>query len=90
MIFDHADVWINDRWFAMQSIAQNQFAFHEIEVRVNDQGQVFVQGDQNGIYGVKLVQNHALEEDALVLGDAWERAYGDLQWERPDEQKQLP
>ena len=34
---------------------------------------------------IKIEFDFCVPENALVLGDAWERAYGDLKWQRPDE-----
>ncbi|CAM3785190.1 hypothetical protein OCAE111667_25995 [Occultella aeris] len=33
---------------------------------------------------------HTLAEDALILGDAWERGYGDLQWRHLQSERLLP
>lgn len=39
---------------------------------------------------VALRWNRALPEDALVMGDAWERSYGDLQWSGIRPHRPLP
>ncbi|GAA1522625.1 hypothetical protein [Kribbella lupini] len=39
---------------------------------------------------VALRWERALPENALVLGDAWERSYGDLQWRHVQPQRLLP
>ncbi|MCL2515857.1 MAG: hypothetical protein FWD85_00955 [Microbacteriaceae bacterium] len=40
--------------------------------------------------GVAVRWNRGLPEGCLVLGDAWERSYGDLRWEPPRAERALP
>lgn len=43
-----------------------------------------------GISQLALRWNHGVAEDALILGDAWERSYGDLHWEHVRPERVLP
>jgi alpha-galactosidase len=42
------------------------------------------------VSGVMLRWRRAIAEDVLVLGDAWERSYGDLQWRGMQPERTLP
>jgi alpha-galactosidase len=43
-----------------------------------------------GVSRIALRWSHGVAEDALVLGDAWERSYGDLRWEHLRPERILP
>ena len=47
-------------------------------------------GDQAGLDKVDLVYDFALPEGTRLLGDAWERAYGELGWRDRDHGKWMP
>lgn len=59
------------------------------EVCIENDGKVFVCGE-----GAKLCYINIFFEDNFdgkkILGDAWERAYGDLQWKAPEETDVMP
>lgn len=43
-----------------------------------------------GVCFVKLRWNGNIRSDIKVLGDAWERGYGDLEWKAPDKNRNMP
>lgn len=90
MIFEQADINRDGRWISMERTAQNAFSLGKLEVMIDAEGRVFLSGKEQGIYAVRLRADSAAGADCLILGDAWERAYGDLKWERPDGKKQMP
>ena len=57
------------------------------EIRWND-GAVEVTAER--ISRVALRWPEKLPSDALILGDAWERSYGDLQWRHQQPERLLP
>ncbi len=53
-----------------------------------ESGKVTVSGD--GLSFVALRWRRPIPDDTLVLGDAWERSYGELQWRHPQPERTLP
>ena len=51
---------------------------------------VFVQCPGEPLRAVILAWKHAARPAALYLGDAWERAYGDLAWRKADPARTMP
>jgi alpha-galactosidase len=52
--------------------------------------EVYVSSPDRGLSRVILRWRDALPASALVLGDAWERSYGDLQWRHRQPERVLP
>lgn len=59
------------------------------EIRIDDSGKVYIKGEGAQVLSVNIRFDRDVSE-MLVLGDAWERAYADLCWEKPDAEKVLP
>jgi len=51
---------------------------------------VFLEAPQSRVKTVVLIWRHDLGPEVLCLGDAWERAYGDLAWKKPDSDRVMP
>jgi len=51
---------------------------------------ISVHADTQPIRGITLTWPHRLAAGTAVLGDAWERGYGDLGWQRLDADRPLP
>ena len=48
---------------------------------------------KSATHGVRFVRMHwdiSVPDDVKVLGDAWERGYGNLHWSRPDPSRNMP
>ena len=52
--------------------------------------QIRLHAPKSGVKRIRLTWNIATPASALVLNDAWERGYGDLSWQGPDEHRILP
>lgn len=46
----------------------------------NDQENLFLTAFDKPVEWIKIRWNHPLPKQVLILGDAWERGYGDFQW----------
>lgn len=57
---------------------------------VSDGLGIDISSPNDGISRVALRWAEGIDEDALVLGDAWERSYGDLRWEHVRPERVLP
>ena len=51
-----------------------------IEYKLNAGLEIKVKSTKQGIKFIKLRWNEAIKNDIKVLGAAWERGYGDLEW----------
>ena len=73
------------------SCAQAQVHGIQIEpVRHGNRLLVFLTSAAEPVSFVRLSWPVPLEENALLLGDAWERGYGDLSWRRIDPDFVMP
>ncbi len=61
-----------------------------IEYKLNAGLEIKVKSTKQGIKFIKLRWNEAIKNDIKVLGDAWERGYGDLEWKAPDPERNMP
>ncbi len=52
----------------------------EIQIALSESGAITVQADRTPLTFIRIRWNLSLPADALTLGDAWERSYGDLEW----------
>jgi len=55
-----------------------------------DELKVFATAYKKGLSFVRLRWNAPMRKDVLVLGDAWERGYGDLQWQTVRPERCMP
>ena len=60
-----------------------------IKAEING-NKIYVTGNDVGIKNIILSFENNISENALILGDHWERAYGDLEWKKIDETRILP
>ena len=68
---------------------KNIYSNPEAKVEIKD-NKVYIKSEEP-LYGVKIsFENTYYSESALILGDAWERAYADLAFRSIDPEKVLP
>lgn len=61
----------------------------EFEER-NDQEDIYITAFDKPIERVKIRWNRPLPKNVIILGDAWERGYGDLQWQGISARRFMP
>jgi alpha-galactosidase len=64
-----------------------------VEVRLQRTGaslSILIQSPEESLRSVTLVWKHATAPTAVYLGDAWERAYGGLGWQKLDPDRVMP
>jgi len=74
-------------WFKLKPAGNSLFTFNDIEVslKTNDYAQgVYIQSPKTALKGVRLKWNYVVKPAIKVLGDHWERTYGDAAWKNPD------
>lgn len=64
--------------------------FEDVNLTVSREGCVSIQALRTPVCKVRLCFEAQPVANALVLGDAWERAYADLEWKAPDPDRKLP
>ncbi len=79
------EVWAQTgaEWFRLQPSGNSLFAFNDVEVSIKAKGNaigVYIQSPSTALKGVRLKWKHQAAAGIKVLGDAWERIYGDAGW----------
>ena len=72
---------------------EEKISFSGVTVTLKQEGtalNVLLAADAAPVRFLRLRWNMPMPEDAVYLGDAWERAYGDLQWRRLDASRVMP
>ena len=59
-------------------------------VEISCENKLLIKGSGSGVSKIKIILECDISDKALILGDAWERAYGDLSWRRKSEYKVIP
>lgn len=62
----------------------NIFSYDDLEVHIENDFSIKISGGVTELKYVNIEFNFLLSAKVLVLGDTWERAYGDLRWKKPD------
>ncbi|MCR8559086.1 hypothetical protein KXD93_15625 [Mucilaginibacter sp. BJC16-A38] len=69
-------------WFQFKS-SGNNFVYRDIEVSLKVNGHstgVYIQSPTSHLTGIRLKWKHQTQSAVQILGDHWERSYGDLAW----------
>src|ERR1700737_3641283 len=79
------EVWAQSgkEWFRLKSSNGSIYTYNDIQVTLKQNGDalsVFVQSPVVQLNAVRLKWKHDIAPSAKVLGDHWERSYGDLAW----------
>ncbi len=90
---DSVSIQTSDGWHDMQSSGQSMWKYNDVEVRLKPAGDVvsvFIQSPTLTLKTVKISWKYPISKTALLLGDHWERTYGDVQWQAPDQKAKMP
>lgn len=86
-------VTLDDDTHAMQSVSKHLWTYKNITVDLKYVGnalRVFVQSPSYALHNVQLQWKYPQQNTEPVLGDHWERTYGDVSFAIPSFQKKLP
>ncbi len=75
------------KWFQLKSSNGSIYTYNNIQVALKHNTgmvSVFVQSPGTSLNAVRLKWKHKLAPATKILGDHWERSYGDLAWRTPD------
>src|SRR5665213_1594670 len=82
---DQVQILFDDTYLPMQSSDQQTWKYKEAIVELNKAGdriEIYVQSPAMKLKEVKLLWKHATADTASILGDAYERTYGDISWQK--------
>jgi len=90
---DAVSILTNDGWHEMKSSAQSSWKYNDAEVKlkqVSNLISVHVLSPTLALKTVKLSWKYPISKTAQLLGDHWERTYGDVQWEPLSQKAKMP
>lgn len=64
--------------------------YDDVILTLSEDGTVFLQAPETPVCKIRLTYARKPVTDALVLGDAWERTYADMEWKVPDPSRKMP
>jgi alpha-galactosidase len=82
------EVWgqAGAEWFQLKSSGR-VFTYKDVEVSIKTNGNasgIFIQSPSTALSGIRLKWKHQTSVSAKILGDHWERTYGDMAWKSVD------
>ncbi|WP_428327392.1 hypothetical protein [Mucilaginibacter sp.] len=95
-LMNHPDeVWTStgSDWFQLKSSGGSVFTNKGIEVSIKTEGNakgVYALSPAAPLSGIRLKWKHQVAPDTKVLGDSFERTYGDAAWKAPDANNKNP
>ena len=90
---DEVQILSGDKYYPLQSSDKQTWIFKDVVVKLKntkDSVQVLVQSPTAALQEVKLLWKIPSQKNTVVLGDAWERTYGDISWQSINTTKKLP
>ncbi len=70
-----------------------ELQFNETKIRFIQNGEeisCFLLADKTPIISIEIIAEKSFPENANILGDAWERSYGDLEWSTETKDRSMP
>ncbi|RYE13336.1 MAG: hypothetical protein EOP45_21365, partial [Sphingobacteriaceae bacterium] len=83
---DEAWAKFNDQWVKLTGSGGNVFFYQDIHVELKASGDgraVYVQSPSVSLQSIRLQWKYNTSSYTKMLGDHWERSYGDLSWSKP-------
>lgn len=90
---DAIEIFSGDKYFSMQSSDKHKWIYQDVVVelkKLTDKIEVYFQSPTLTLKEVKISWEYSPAKNAGILGDAWERTYGDVSWQKINAQKKLP
>ena len=69
---------------------ENCWRYDDVTVTCREDGSVAIHAQWTPVYKIRLTFDRYPTENALVLGDTWERAYADMEWKPADSSRKMP
>jgi hypothetical protein len=90
---DSIAVQTDTGWFSLESTNQNSWKYKEVVVELKSLDglvSIYIQSPAIALKTVKLLWKYPISKTAQLLGDAWERTYGDVQWKPVGASAKMP
>jgi alpha-galactosidase len=90
---DAIEILLDDKYISLQSSDKQKWIYKDVIVefkKLDDRIEVSVQSPTMPLKEVRLSWKYATTNTSTILGDAWERTYGDISWGKIDASKKLP
>ena len=90
---DEVKILSGNNYVALQSFDKQTWSYRDVVVKLKntkDSVAVFVRSPTIALQEVQLLWKIPASKNAVVLGDAWERTYGDVSWQQINITKKLP
>jgi alpha-galactosidase len=90
---DVVEILLDDKYILLQSSDKQKWIYKDVIVefkKLNDRIEVYLQSPTMALKEVRLSWKYATTNTSAILGDAWERTYGDISWGKIDASKKLP
>ena len=88
LIATPGEVWaqLGKEWIRLNHAGNSLFTYKDVEVSIKPNSNamaVYIQSPSVALSGVRLKWKHGISTASKVLGDNWERTYGDTAWKTP-------
>jgi hypothetical protein len=90
---DLVEILSDDTYISLQSSDKQEWTYKDVIVelkKLDDRIEAHIQSLTIALKEVKLSWKYAAANTAIILGDAWERTYGTVSWQKINETKKLP
>jgi alpha-galactosidase len=89
------EVWgqAGAEWFRLKQSGTGTFTYRDVEVTIKANGNasgLYFQSSGIALTAIRLKWKHQTPAGTKVLGDHWERTYGDMAWKTPDSNTKNP
>jgi alpha-galactosidase len=90
---DEVKVLSGNTYFSLESSDKQTWSYKDVIIEFKKSSQsldVFIQSPAQALQEVKILWKIPAKKNAIILGDAWERTYGDVSWQQINTTKKLP
>ena len=90
---DVVEIFSGDQYISLQTSDQHTWIYKDVIIdlkKLNDAIAVYVQSPTIALKEVRLSWKYNFKNSASILGDAWERTYGDVSWQKINASKNCP
>ena len=90
---DLVEILSEDTYISLQSSDKQKWTYKDVIVelkKLDDRIEAYMQSPTSSLKEVRLSWKYATANDSIILGDAWERTYGTMSWQKINETKKLP
>ncbi len=90
---DKVEILSGDQYHALQSSDKYTWKYKDVIVqlkKLTDKIEVFAQAPSLPLQEIKLSWKYSTSNTSAILGDAWERTYGTVSWQKISDTKKLP